>query len=64
MSESNFYVSSKPPKIRKIVLSYDSHAKHFIEEKKKKEVKTQPENVFEGFKKSSQKVKSNKKKNK
>ena len=67
MSESNFFVSSKPPKFKKIVLSYDAHAKHFIEEKKKMEIKTQPENVFEGFKKNgklSQNTKTSKTTNK
>ena len=49
MSESNFFVSSKPPKFKKVVLSYDSHAKHFVEQKKALEIKTQPENVFEGY---------------
>jgi len=57
---------TKPPKFKKMVLSYDQHAKHFIQEEKKKQLNTAPEKVFEGFKKSSQQTKTskNKKKNK
>ena len=64
MSESNFFVSSKPPKFKKIVLSYDSHAKHFVEQKKALEIKTQPENVFEGYKKVNKSVRKSSQKSK
>ena len=49
----------KPPKFKKIVLSYDAHAKHFIQEAKKKIIDTAPEKVFEGYssRKSNKKVK-------
>ena len=63
----------KPPKFKKIVLSYDAHAKHFKEEAKKKMIDTAPEKVFEGYssrksskvkvRKSSQKTKTTLKKN-
>ena len=63
----------KPPKFKKIVLSYDAHAKHFVDMEKKKAIDTAPEKVFEGYssrkkskdkiKKSSQKTKTTLKKN-
>ena len=63
----------KPPKFKKIVLSYDAHAKHFKEEAKKKIIDTAPEKVFEGYssrksskdkiRKPSQKIKTTLKKN-
>ena len=49
----------KPPKFKKIVLSYDAHAKHFKEEAKKKMIDTAPEKVFEGY--SSRKSSKDKK---
>jgi hypothetical protein len=64
MSESNFFVSSKPPKFKKVVLSYDSHAKHFVEQKKALEIKTQPENVFDGYKKVNKSVRKSSQKSK
>ena len=39
----------KAPKFKKIVLSYDAHAKHFVQEAKKKLIDTAPEKVFEGY---------------
>lgn len=61
----------KPPKFKKIVLSYDAHAKHFVQEAKKKLLDTSPEKVFEGYSSrkssvgtSSQNTKKNKTKKK
>ncbi len=48
--------------MKKIVLSYDAHAKHFIEVKKKAALNTAPEKVFEGYKKSGRKTKTTEKK--
>jgi len=68
MSKNDIFWSpknAKAPKIKRVVLSYDAHAKHFIEEKKKKQLNTAPEKVFEGYKgSSSQKTKTTKKQKK
>lgn len=54
--------TTKAPKMKKIVLSYDAHAKHFVQTEKKKQLNTAPEKVFDGFKKGSGKYKTSKKK--
>jgi hypothetical protein len=52
---------SIPPKIKRVVLSYNSYAKHFEKEKEKKRLKTTPDKVFEGWKVGKKKVPKKKK---